>query len=100
MSEIPEELRLRWAERDRSEPSPDIPTINLTEYASEPMALDSLDEPIAIPSVVKDSRPPDSVPHSVTPLSTDLLKLYGVQSAGIGSINIADYKPSKFVKYT
>jgi len=93
MSNIPEELLRRWSGRDLPEQLPKIPTITLTDDMPEPPELDSLDDQVTS-SFDEGADIPVSSQRSVPSISP--MKLYGVQSVGLGSISIANYKPSKF----
>ena len=110
MDFIPDELRERWAERDKEAHTPKIATIILDEYDPALPELDYLEESIPEKSPsklydVQSSHPsptPDKTPRrfhdvessSPAPLSSSV-KLHGMKAAGLGAISIASYAPKR-----
>ena len=99
VSEIPEELRKRWAEKDRQvalDAAPEIAVIDLFDYSPELPVLESLPETNeeALPSHQQDVPLTPFTPFPVA----ENLKLHKTLSAGLGSINIATYEPTRLPK--
>ena len=108
MDFIPDELRERWAERDKEKPTAKIATLILDEYDPTPPELDFLEEPEESPSKlygVQSSHPsptPDKTPRrfhdveSSSPApSSSFVKLHGMKAAGLDVISIASYAPKR-----
>ena len=93
MEVIPDELKKRWAERERLQAVPEIATIDLVDHEPLPPELDFLDEWPDDPVTTEMARLPTEEFHGHASPWIDPLQLHGTHSVTPGIISIAGYVP-------